>query len=108
MDTISKVRALARKYQQASDEGNEHKQNVTQLIHTYGDTWSGKTREKFEQLHDEINSKFVKYIHGMQDISEDLMNAANEMERIKAEKERLEQLRRLQELQRLNACRDLN
>ncbi|KKI93232.1 hypothetical protein WQ54_05175 [Bacillus sp. SA1-12] len=90
-----KVRALAKVFQESSEELKVDQSKLMQSIHTNTETWSGEARKKFDSMVDEAAVLFQRHSDNLYQISRELESAANDVDRVREEIERQKELERL-------------
>ncbi|WP_299093886.1 WXG100 family type VII secretion target [uncultured Metabacillus sp.] len=90
-----KVRALAKVFQESSEELKVDEAKLMQSIHTNTATWTGEARKKFDSMLDEAAVLFQRHSDNLYQISRELESAANDVDRVREEIERQKELERL-------------
>ncbi|WP_243290994.1 WXG100 family type VII secretion target [Bacillus sp. FJAT-47783] len=89
------VRELAQDFYKASESIKEREENLKKNVRDEADTWSGKSRDKFNAIMEEASVAFQRHSDNLYEISKELEKAANEVDRVREEIERQRELEKL-------------
>lgn len=98
----SRVRDLANEFSRAADSVKESETKLKSMINSTGDSWTGKSRQSFDEEMDEAFSLFHRHADNLYKISDELKSAAEKVDRVREEIERQKELERLALIQQRN------
>ncbi|MEI2356592.1 WXG100 family type VII secretion target [Mesobacillus zeae] len=94
----TETRELSRAFAEATMDAYEKQRKLLSDIQNYANDWSGKARDEFDALVNEVEVLFHHHITDLNDISNELLAAAGEIDRVREEIERQKEQERLRSL----------
>mgnify|MGYP002655979787 CR=1 FL=1 len=102
----SQTLALAQKYQEAADEIRQSKQLLENRLKAIGSSWQGEARTQFDQSFEETAARYDQFEKDLLETSQELREAAAEIEERTAEIVRMEELERKRREERREGNRE--